>query len=119
MVTNQDPRNEFPQVRIRGVSVAMLGVFVALLSNAASFIIASSLVPRRVEGIRNVVAWPWATYVVVAHLISFLLAVAASLLICRSKRSRAIMIAAASATLLLWYLANGAGLLRRDFVGKL
>ena len=119
MVTNKDAIIESPEVRVRGASVAMLGVLVALMSNVASFIIVSSFAPRTDEGIRSVVALPWATYVSAAHLISLLLSIAASLVICRSKRSRTIMIISASATILMWYVANGASLLHRDFVGKL
>jgi hypothetical protein len=119
MVANKDAIIETPEVRVRATSVAMLGVLVALMSNVASFIIASSFAPRTDEGIRSVVALPWVTYLSVAHLISFLLAVAASLLICRTKRGKAIMIISASATMVIWYLANGASLLHRDFVGKL
>ncbi len=119
MVENKDANYESPEVRVRGASVAMLGVLVALMSNVASFIIASTFAPRRAEGIRSVVALPWATYVIAANLISLLLVVAASFLICRSKGNRAILIAAATSTILIWYTTNRAGLLHRDFLGKL
>ncbi len=119
MVTDEDATIGPLEIRVRATSVALLGVIVALVSNGVSFIIVSSFAPRTDEGIRSVVALSWAKYVLVAHLISLVLAIVASLSICRSRRSRSIMIISASATMFIWYVANGASLLHRDFVGKL
>lgn len=119
MVTNEDATIKPPEVLVHATYVAMLGVLAALTSNVTSFITVASFAPRTDEGIRSVVAVSWVTYALAAHLISLVLAIAASLLICRSKRSRSIIIISASATMLIWYVANGASLLHRDFVGKL
>ncbi|MEX2119242.1 MAG: hypothetical protein WD847_06505 [Pirellulales bacterium] len=93
-----------------GIALGCLPYLLAALAMMAA-------VPRRAEGIRQVVNWPWPVYATLPTVVAATVIFSFIELRTRGQRLRIVLLLAAGATLALCTVM-GADLLRRDYIGK-
>ena len=111
-----DERRRLTYFRVIGSII--VGIFGTLISNVLVFVVLTSSAPRESEGARRVVTWPWEPHAIIAHILPVLLVYCAALTLFRSWQVRLSIMIIAAVTEFCWFQGSGAGLLRRDYIGK-
>jgi hypothetical protein len=113
-MTEQDEAGVRPRKALAaitgGIALGCLPYLLAALAMMAA-------IPRRPEGIRQVVNWPWPVYAALPTIVAASVLFSFIELCIRGKRLRAVLLLVAAATLALCTVM-GADLLRRDYIGK-
>lgn len=93
-----------------------MGVSLGLVAYAVAFVVTMSVVPRKAEGIRNVVDLPWPVYVMLPATFAFLPLVILGLTV--PKRNWSLFFIVGFIMTVTALTNSGSELLHRDYMGK-
>lgn len=93
-----------------------MGVSLGLVAYLVAFVVTMSFVPRKAQGIRNVVDLPWQVYVMLPATLTFLPFVILGLTV--PKRSWSLFFIVGFIMTVAALTDSGCELLRRDYIGK-